>query len=357
MKIKTSLCALLALILLLSSLPLSGCAAGTGGSDTTASAGELPTSPESTAPVETAHVHEYTESFVAPTLTEQGYQLFTCSCGDSYTGTYTGITGEKYTAFPKYKILFVGNSYTYYNDMADVILAAIVRGQGHTFAVTTITKGSWTLTKDCSPTDELGKQIASVLKSTVKYDYVFLQEQSTTPAAKPAEFYSAVRTLDARFKEKGSQIVLYQTWGAKKGCSDLSSKNWTDQQMYQLTMASYEAIAEELNAPLAPAGRAMMDVYNNHPEINVYMSDGKHPSAAGSYLIALVHYATLYGLSPIGVSYTLKSYKDEKGNAVTLNETQTKILQEAAYNAVFGESTVTEKYKTSSIGVGSPAQK
>lgn len=35
------------------------------------------------------HEHSYTEEIIAPTCTEQGYTLHTCSCGDNYKDTYT----------------------------------------------------------------------------------------------------------------------------------------------------------------------------------------------------------------------------------------------------------------------------
>lgn len=42
-----------------------------------------------TEPSTTAHVHAYDRKVVAPTCTEEGYAVFTCACGDSYTGEET----------------------------------------------------------------------------------------------------------------------------------------------------------------------------------------------------------------------------------------------------------------------------
>lgn len=40
--------------------------------------------------------HDYTAEIIAPTCTEMGYTIFTCSrCGDSYKGDYTDATGHK----------------------------------------------------------------------------------------------------------------------------------------------------------------------------------------------------------------------------------------------------------------------
>lgn len=44
-----------------------------------------------------AHTHKYTASTVAPTCTEQGYTLHTCSCGDSYKDKYIAALGHNLT--------------------------------------------------------------------------------------------------------------------------------------------------------------------------------------------------------------------------------------------------------------------
>lgn len=53
---------------------------------------------------------------------------------------------------------------------------------------------------------------------------------------------------------------------------------------------------------VSAVGPAFLDVYTNHPEINLYNADNSHPSVAGSYLAALCHYAAIYGLSPLGLA-------------------------------------------------------
>ncbi len=45
----------------------------------------------------TEHYHEYKETVVAPTCTEKGYTLYSCSCTDSYTENETAATGHTYT--------------------------------------------------------------------------------------------------------------------------------------------------------------------------------------------------------------------------------------------------------------------
>ena len=45
---------------------------------------------------DTAHVHEYTKTVIAPTCTEQGYTKYTCACSNSYTADYINALGRDF---------------------------------------------------------------------------------------------------------------------------------------------------------------------------------------------------------------------------------------------------------------------
>ena len=80
-----------------------------------------------------------------------------------------------------YHFLFIGNSYTHYNDMPEQIFAKILKAAGYDATVTRITKGGWYLIDSAKSTDEVGAKVDSALKLR-DYDYIVLQEQSTCPA-------------------------------------------------------------------------------------------------------------------------------------------------------------------------------
>ena len=52
----------------------------------------------------------------------------------------------------------------------------------------------------------------------------------------------------------------------------------------------------------ARVGDAWADVRTNHPEIELYQSDGSHPSVEGTYLAACVFYGALFQKSPVGAA-------------------------------------------------------
>lgn len=238
-----------------------------------------------------------------------------------------------------YNILFIGNSYTHYNDMPEQIFAKIIRAAGYKANVSRVTKGGWYLIDSAKSTDEVGAKVDSAFKLR-DYDFVILQEQSTCPAILPDKFYTGVRNLNEKIKAEGATPILYGTWGRKAGHSVLKENGWTNESMTWMISAAYEAIGAELGIDVAYAGLAFFDVYTNHKNINLYDDDLTHPNATGSYLAAMTIFAKMTGVDPTTVDY----------NAALTDEAAA-ILKEAARKAVWETPAIPEKYKTSSVGV------
>ncbi len=239
----------------------------------------------------------------------------------------------------QYNFLFIGNSYTHYNDMPEQIFAKILKAAGYTASVTRITKGGWYLIDSAKSTDEVGEKVESALKLR-NYDYIVLQEQSTCPAAIPAKFYTGVRNLVEKVRADGATPILYGTWGRKAGHSVLKTNGWTNESMTWMISAAYEAIGAELGVDVAYAGLAFYDIYTHNKDINLYDEDLTHPNATGSYLAAMTIFAKITGVDPTTVNYN-----------ANLTDEAAAILKEAARKAVFETPEIPAEYKTSSVGV------
>jgi hypothetical protein len=50
-------------------------------------------------------------------------------------------------------------------------------------------------------------------------------------------------------------------------------------------------------------GLAFQRAAKNNPDIDLFTPDKRHPSKAGTYLMAAVIYSSVYRVSPIGNSY------------------------------------------------------
>ncbi|MBE5888377.1 MAG: hypothetical protein E7283_06010 [Lachnospiraceae bacterium] len=219
-------------------------------------------------------------------------------------------------------ILFIGNSFTYYNDMPDVYFANICKEGGYKVNVTRITKGSHFLYKFADPTDTYGAKVKTALENN-QYDIVIIQEQSSGTITNPERFKKSVRTLAAMVKENGAELYLYSTWGYNEGYSKLADCGGTTAAMEKKVRTAYESIAKEVGAKVVYAGVAMLDIYKN-TSINVYASDLYHPSENGSLLVAYTFYATLFGEDPRALTYT-----------AGLSENDVVKLRKAAFEAAF----------------------
>lgn len=214
------------------------------------------------------------------------------------------------------KILFIGNSYTYYNQMPETLFAPIVQAAGHEAEVISITEGGRYLDWPGATAERIDAALAENA-----YDYVVIQEQSTCPAEDPERFWEAARALTEKIYMNGAKPVFYCTWGRRDTSPTLEEKGWTHESMTALLEASYTKIAEETGALIARVGAAFTDVYRNHPEIELYDPDSTHPSAAGSFLAALVIYAAVYDEDPMQAAFSKGFSKEEAA-----------VLKEAASN-------------------------
>ena len=201
-----------------------------------------------------------------------------------------------------YEILFIGNSYTFYNSTVPAEFKKIAASAGYTVNVDSVTKGAHTLLKFSDEQDEMGKQVHEKL-STKKYDFVFIQEQSHTPVSNPENFYKGARALVQKVRDSGAVPVFYCTWGRQAGNADIAKFNLVDNETMTWNLAAaYRKMGKELNVTVAYAGLAFYELYTN-TDINLYHTDGSHPSPTGTFVAALTLFSTLFQTSTNDITY------------------------------------------------------
>lgn len=207
------------------------------------------------------------------------------------------------------RVLFVGNSFSYFNNGLHNQVANLVRTAGewqkgkNQFRLKTISGGKlWEHIEGLPPLLDRPQN--------KQWDVVVLQEFSNGPIKNGAKkaFSDAVDTLTTMVRKSGAQPVLFMTWAYKDN----------DKMTSQLAKA-YIDKANQINALVVPVGLAFEKVARQHPSIELYSPDVfgitdngeiryksvyKHPSVAGTYLAACVFYASLMGKSPEGIPYT-----------------------------------------------------
>ncbi len=200
----------------------------------------------------------------------------------------------------KIKVLFLGNSYTYYNNMPQHV-ANMATATGDTLIFDMYAPGGYTL-------DDHGQDTVSRGKiANGGWDYLVLQEQSQLPSFQSYqsnELYGML-TLFRKFNPCG-RIMFYMTWGRQNGDAS-NCAVWppvcTYLGMDSLIRMRYIQMAVNNKTELSPVGVAWRHIRHNSSSLNLYDIDGSHPSAAGSYLAACCFYTSLFKKNPNSLTY------------------------------------------------------
>ena len=176
------------------------------------------------------------------------------------------------------RILMLGNSFTYFHDMPD-ILAAMLKAE-----VVAHTRGGAMLAEQLNPQTEMGAKTLRALTEE-KWDYVVMQEQSNAPITRKNSFQTSVSGLCRLIRENGAKPVLYSSWAYREGTEKLATMKMTYDEMARGLSDSYREAAAANGALVACVGEAFDAVRNF---ACLYEDDDYHPSEAGSVLAAAV---------------------------------------------------------------------
>jgi hypothetical protein len=194
------------------------------------------------------------------------------------------------------RVLFLGNSYTYVNDLP-ATFARLAQSAGRPVQTGMIANGGETLAQHAASAESRDRI------NSQGWSYVVLQEQSDTPATDSGRddyMFPAARSLARNIEDAGAVPMFFMTWAHRDG---EPSAGLTYQTMQQQIDAAYSGISGELHVPVAPVGFTWFIVRADHPELALWSDDGSHPSVAGTYLAACVFYASIFRESPVGLSF------------------------------------------------------
>lgn len=206
-------------------------------------------------------------------------------------------------------ILFVGNSFTYYNNSLHNHYRRLLRGSENSIEPGTVRAMTISGGRLPEHRDGLRKMLGGS-----SWDVVVLQGHSRVPieANTLAGLQSAAKDYAELIRDAGAEPVLFMTWA------------YSDRpEMTAGLDSAYSNLGRELGAVVAPVGLAFARVTKERPSIRLRTEDRRHPALAGTYLAACVFYAVLRGESPVGNQY-----------AAGLDEEAALYLQRAAWETV-----------------------
>lgn len=181
------------------------------------------------------------------------------------------------------KILFIGNSHTFFNDMPKM-LSLMAQSRGLDFDTVQNTSGGKGLDWHAGQPDVRFNILYG------GYDVIVLQHMAH-PFPGEQSLLDGAGQLMAYIACTPARVVSYMPWSAR------------DNPQGQAEMiAAHEALAARYpGLALAPAGRVWDYIRHSHREIELYYHDGHHASPIGSWLVAATLLRTLTGESAQGL--------------------------------------------------------
>ena len=205
----------------------------------------------------------------------------------------------------KKEVLFIGNSYTYYNNMPQLV-EQIALSFGDSLIYDSSTPGGTNFNAHTNNTQTLAKI------NQQQWDYVVLQAQSQEPSFSPGQVanntypYAEILVDSIYANSSCTEPLFFMTWGRKYGDQQNCAAYppiCTYLGMQQRLRESYLEMAFNDSASCAPVGMAWKKSIAIDSTLNLYSSDNSHPSIYGSYLAACTFYASIFKKSAVGSSY------------------------------------------------------
>lgn len=229
------------------------------------------------------------------------------------------------TAQKKERILFVGNSFTFYYNIPTTV-EQMARERGLCWKVKQSTAGGATLKQHWQ-----GKKLLKTkrLLQRKRFSRIVFQDHSTYPLIAIDTTAKYLELLHSTAKGTPKRY-LYATWTYPGIPGNIPN-----------SLPIETALREKAMNPsstMVSVGRAFDRFQAIYPEIPLLTSDDKHPSPNGSYLAACVLFAQLSGQSSKGLARRTAS-KTRKGKQLyyyIVEAAAAKKCQEIADEIVFG---------------------
>ena len=209
------------------------------------------------------------------------------------------LTANNDTNLANKNILFVGNSYLYYNDSLHNHVKRMAVERFPSYEEKFIYKSS-----TIGGARSWHHNFEHLLESKnigvdEPFNLLILQGGSAEPFSETSRlrFQKTVKEVNKIAKKHGTKLVLYMTHAYVP-----PDKRYEDNMINKIS-SLYVNAGKANNVEVIPVGIGFENAYKENPNIQLHNIDGTHPSLLGTYLAACIVYGVLYDDSPIGINY------------------------------------------------------
>ena len=211
---------------------------------------------------------------------------------------------------PDIRVLFLGNSLTYTNDLPAMV-RAIGAADGITVHTKTMAYPNWGLQDHW----EEGNAAEEIVRG--EWDVVVMQQGPSALAESRVDLLTWTAKFGALAAAHNTCMAMYMVWPQASRKFD-----------FDAVYAHYKEAADVNDGQFLPAGEGWLHAWAATPSLALYGSDGFHPSPLGTYLAALVVYGGVTGRSPAGNTASV--------SGVSIHPSTRSEIQNAAVTALAG---------------------
>lgn len=223
------------------------------------------------------------------------------------------------------RILFIGNSFTYGNNMPQMV-KAFADSAHIPVSIAMHAPGGISVGDTAQGTQaHMNNPVLFSLIRSQKWDFAVIQDNQGRFVLDSAVFPNASKVVQGHLNIMDSvkannscaKIILFGGWAFKFGLPPYGN---TGSEMIQRILRNYCVLNDTMKEVIAPIGEGWIKAISQLPAVNLWDADDAHPSYEGSYLTAAVIFSTIFNqpakalnyTGPItpGTAYTLRCFGD-----------------------------------------------
>ena len=208
-------------------------------------------------------------------------------------------------------VLFIGNSLTYSNNLPLMLERMLL------LANIEVGLFEWQTLANYGLPDHWVRAETRSHMNRKGWDLVIMQQGPSATEGRPYLLDYAPR-FSEEIRKSGAMPAMYMVWPARVRSFDFPG-----------VFDSYRQAAINIEGLFFPAGQAWVEAWSVDSTIELYGSDGFHPSVQGTYLAALTMFEQISGLSP----HSLPNYIPATNGDIGLSVEVATILKDAAARA------------------------
>ena len=202
------------------------------------------------------------------------------------------------------KVLFVGNSYTYVENLHQIV-SNLADGSNTKLITRKSTLGGTKLSEHWK--GERGLKSKEIIRDG-NFDIVVLQEHSMGTLVEKDSVKKYEKLFCDFIREHGAKPYIYLTWARENA-----------PQNQEIINKVYAEVGKENKAEVVPAGNAWALAREWRPEIKLFDADGSHPSKIGTFLTACVFVKSILHELPTRIPNAYKIQDIDKESVLLMN--------------------------------------